>query len=647
MYTREKREEIIQKSHKRSAEYGIEKERVVSKKILKADEVSKNIEKNKALIRVAEPFMKVLYDFLMGSGFFIILTDKEGCILNVVGDKEVVKAAAEMNMVVGAYMDEKSIGTNAMGTAISENAPIQISATEHFITAYHKWTCSAAPIHSEDGEIIGTLNLTGSSDLVHPHTLGLIVAAVESIENQMMSEAAHNKLLETNGYMSTIIQSISTGLLTIDNSGKIIMTNKNACSILGLDEECIVGRMLVELIPNCRDINKVLETGKSCLDEEITIYRGGIRERYNLNAYPIAIESEKTIGCVVMLKEIQRVINLVNKYTGMRARYSFENIIGKSKEIDNIINYAKSIADSPSTVLIQGESGTGKEVLAQAIHNHSSRRDNGFVAINCGAIAKNLIESELFGYDDGAFTGAKKGGHPGKFELANGGTLFLDEIGEMSLDMQVNLLRVLQEGTITRVGGTREIPVNVRIIAATNKNLKKEVASGNFREDLYYRLSVIPISLPALRDRQEDIPLLVDYFLRIKSEKLSKKIPKIDHEVYKNIFQYSWPGNIRELENYIENIVNLNGNSSYSLISEYNGGTKNELDHENDRVKIGNKHEKAYEEQFICSFEELEKKAIIASLNKFRGNVSKAAKVLGVSRNTLYTKMKKYEIEDC
>jgi PAS domain S-box-containing protein len=647
MYTREKREEIIQKSHKRSAEYGIEKERVSSRKILKADEVSKNIEINKGLIKIAEPFMKVLYDFLMGSGFFIILTDREGCILNVVGDRNVEMAAAEMNMVVGAYMDEKSIGTNAMGTAISENSPIQISATEHFIAAYHKWTCSAAPIHSENGEIVGTLNLTGSSDLVHPHTLGLVVAAVESIENQMKSEIAKDKLLEINGYMSTIIQSISTGLLTIDNSGKIKMTNRNACIILGQEEENIVGRMLVDLIPNCKDINKVLETGRSCLDEEIVINRDGIRERYNLNVFPITIEDQKTIGCVVMLKEIQRVINLINKYTGMRARYTFEDIIGKSKEINKIINYSMGIADSPSTVLIQGESGTGKEVLAQAIHNYSSRKDNGFVAINCGAIAKNLIESELFGYDDGAFTGAKRGGHPGKFELANGGTLFLDEIGEMPLDMQVNLLRVLQEGAVTRVGGTKYIPVNVRVIAATNKNLKKEVAAGKFREDLYYRLSVIPISLPPLRERKEDIPLLVDYFLKIKSKRLSKAIPKIDHEIYKNIFLYSWPGNIRELENYIENIVNLNGNSSYVLNQENTGSAKDELSYVNSADKTYDGQKKAYEEQFICSLEELEKKAIIAILNKFGGNVSKAAKILGVSRNTLYTKMKKYELEDC
>jgi PAS domain S-box-containing protein len=643
MYLKNKHEEIIKESHERCIEYGVEKERILPKKILTGNEVSENINNNKDLLRVAAPFMELLYNFVEDSGFFIILTDREGCILNLLGDKKVVKASEELNMVIGAYMDEKSIGTNAMGTAIKVDSPIQISATEHFITAYHRWTCSAAPIHNEKGEIIGTLNLTGSSELVHPHTLGLVAAAVKSIENQMKSESIQSRLTEAYSYLNTIMESMSIGIFAVDNRGSVKLINKNACDMLGFSEEQVIDKNINEAFGSFKEIVKAVESKKLIQDEEVALNKGAKRERYNINLYPISTKKDETIGFVLTLREIQNVINLVNKYTGMRARYTFENIIGESSKIKKVIEYARHIADSPSTVLIQGESGTGKEVLAQAIHNESSRREYGFVAINCGAIPKNLIESELFGYDDGAFTGARKGGHPGKFELANGGTLFLDEIGEMPLDMQVNLLRVLQEGSVTRVGGEKCIPVDVRIVAATNKDLKKEIEKGTFRRDLYYRLSVIPLELPPLRERREDIVFLIEHFLELKASKLGKDTPELDTELYERFLDYDWPGNIRELENVIENIVNLGGKLSSAVSSRFDDAR------EDDEVifKPVIKHSYNEEENYLCSLEELEKKAILACINKFRGNITHVAKTLGISRNTLYLKMKKYNIKDC
>jgi transcriptional regulator with PAS, ATPase and Fis domain len=339
---------------------------------------------------------------------------------------------------------------------------------------------------------------------------------------------------------------------------------------------------------------------------------------------------------------MQNIYNLVNKYTGMRARYTFEDIVGEDRKMKTLIEYAKNVSDSPSTILISGESGTGKEILAQAIHNFSSRRNKGFVAINCGAIPQNLIESELFGYAEGAFTGAKRGGNPGKFELANGGTLFLDEIDEMPLDMQVRLLRVLQEGCISRVGGDRYINVDVRIIAATNRDLPKEVREGKFREDLFYRISVIPIKIPPLRERREDIPLLIEHFLRVKALKINRKIPHIKKKLYEKMLEYDWKGNIRELENFVENIVNLNGRTTFNIdefpmddfIDSKGYNDQNSETVENDEV----------EEEYICSLEELEKKAIINCIKKFDSNITKCAQKLGISRNTLYLKMKKYDI---
>ncbi|MFD3158199.1 sigma-54-dependent Fis family transcriptional regulator [Haloimpatiens sp. FM7330] len=631
-YDKNKISDVIKKSHRRSESYGIEKERVKPKKILKGKQISNNIKNNRELLKIAAPFVKKLYEILTGSGFFVILTDKEGCILNIIGDKEILEAAKKMDMKIGAYMDEKSIGTNAMGTAISENMPIQISAKEHFINAYHKWTCSAAPIHNEEGEIIGTLNLTGKSYQVHPHTLGLVVAAVNSIENGLKNRIINNKLIEAYNYMNTMMDAISFGILAVSKDGIIKNLNKTACKMLKIKEEESINKNVNTILDNWNHILKRCYSREAYQDEDITIKIADKKERYSQSLYPIENEDGELIGIVITIKEIQRVYNLVNKYAGMNARYTFQDLIGKENEIKRIIQFSKTVALSPSTILIQGESGTGKEVLAQSIHNYSQRKNGPFVAINCGAIPKNLIESELFGYEEGTFTGAKRGGRPGKFELANGGTLFLDEIGEMPLDMQVNLLRVLQERCITRIGGNKYIPIDVRIIAATNKDLKKEIEKRTFRSDLYYRISVIPICIPPLRDRREDIKLLLEHFLKVKSSKLGKNIPEITEEIYAKIFSYNWPGNVRELENFVENLINLDGRTSFNIQNE----------NKYDSYKIINE---SIQKTYVCSLNELERKAIEACIKEEKGNISKAAKILGISRNTLYMKMRKYNIK--
>lgn len=631
-YNKENQDYIIQKSHERSKNYGIEKNRIFPKKILNPDEMAGNIAKNKYLLNSASQFIKILYDFLKGSGFFIILTDKEGCIIQIMGDEEVLQTANKMNMVVGAYMSENSIGTNAMGTAIKENMPIQISAKEHFITAYHRWTCSAAPIHNSEGEIIGILNLTGNRNKVHPHTLGLVVAAVKSIENHLIAEKANKKLMETYQYMNTIVDSMSSGIYVIDNQGIVKNINKAACEILQIDEKDVLENNADIILPDWVNVYERLKMGGTFDNREVVLNQEFIKGRYNITATPIEIEGD-IIGMVIAFKEIQKVYNLVNKYSGKRAIYNFQDIIGESKGIKNVIRYAKTISSSPSTVLIEGESGTGKELLAQSIHNYGDRRNNSFIAVNCGAIPKSLIESELFGYEEGAFTGAKRGGCAGKFELANGGTLFLDEIGEMPLDMQVDLLRVLQEGYITRVGGDKIIPVDVRIIAATNKRLIEEVGKGRFREDLYYRLSVIPIKIPPLREREGDLPLLIKYFFRMKVKKLNKKLVSMRADIYTSMLNYKWPGNIRELENCVENVVNLNGESTIF----FKDAEKRSL--------YENNIEKNKKEEKILTLEEAERAAIIKAMEKSDHNMTKIAKVLGITRATLYSKIKKYQIE--
>jgi transcriptional regulator with PAS, ATPase and Fis domain len=618
--------DMIKNSHERSVDHGIKKSRIFPKKILNLEEIKDNSKKNEKLLNIASRFMRTLYDFLKGSGFFIILLDNECCILKVLGDDDVVEEALNLNMVVGAYMSENSIGTNAMSIALKEHTPIQISENEHFTTAYQRWTCSAAPIHDIDGTIIGVLNLTGDRQKVHQHTLGLIVAAVKSIENQIKSE-----------YMNSIVDSISLGIYVVNKDGILKTINKEACSILGIKEEDIVDKKVDIILPDWVNIFGKIKKGNIYNNIEVILNNEIAKARYNISATPMEIDNEVR-GMVIVFTKIQKVIKLANKYSGGKAVYNFEDFVGDSKEIKKVIEYAKLISYSSSTVLIQGESGTGKELLAQSIHNYSARNNNTFIAINCGAINENLIESELFGYEDGSFTGARKGGCAGKFELSNRGTLFLDEICEMSLNMQVTLLRVLQEGYITRVGGNKIIPVDVRIIAATYKNLKKEVEEGRFRADLFYRLSVIPIKIPSLRERQGDLPVLIEHFLKIKAKKLNKPLPIINTDVYKKMINYNWPVNVRELENCIENIVILNGESTMVFEDNKKNNPLNNNNNNNSNKILSIENEKFY------TLEESEKNEIIKALNQNQHNMTKTAKTLGITRATLYSKMKKYDI---
>jgi transcriptional regulator with PAS, ATPase and Fis domain len=345
----------------------------------------------------------------------------------------------------------------------------------------------------------------------------------------------------------------------------------------------------------------------------------------NLSAYPIFGADGSSREIVFVLKDVKKMRRLANKVTGSLAVYTFDKIIGRSPTFIQTVNFAKKIADSKSTILLMGESGTGKEVFAQSIQNYSNRKEEPFVALNCGAIPKNLIESELFGYVGGAFTGAKSEGHPGKFEIADGGTLFLDEIGEMPYELQTRLLRVIEEGNVRRIGGNREIPVDVRIIAATNKNLKGEVEKGNFRKDLYYRLNVLPLRLPALRERKEDIPLLIDYFMERKSKRLNRKKVNIPPAYMERLINYEWPGNIRELENFVELIINTE-----TIPGEIN-------------PEIPGK-EGSTEIKATLTLAEVEELHIRSTLEECSFNISRSSELLGISRNTLYRKLELYRI---
>jgi len=622
---------IIKKSHDRSKAFGIDPQSQYPKYILDGLEFQHSLEENKELLEIAEPIISQLLEIVEKNGFVIVLTDSEACILKIVGGKKTLKEASDINMVEGASMNENSIGTNAMGTAISENASVQITAKEHFISVYHQWTCSAAPIHYNN-KIIGTLNLTGKAENVHPHTLGLVMAAVSAIENKLTNNQILHELYSSRQYAWAMMNNLAYGVFAIDLNDEIKWVNDSACRIINVRRKKLLDKAIHEILPEWMKIKRIVLHDLSFLDQESFFSLSEIKEKFLFNVYLIKNDEQEILGFLLTFRPLSRMLNLVKKYTGLHAYYTFNDIIARSPQTIKLIKYAQKVSNSPSTILITGESGTGKEVFAQAMHNASERHESAFVAVNCGAISPTLIESEMFGYEEGAFTGARKGGCPGKFELANGGTIFLDEIGEMPLDMQVKLLRVLQEGTITRVGSQENKKIDVRVIAATNKDLEKEVDKGEFRLDLFYRLNVIPIHIPALRERKEDIIPLARNFMASKSEKLNKPFPEFTRNIEEKILNYPWHGNVRELENYIEKLVNLGDSKDFIDIVD------NEMQQSNTSLEVSEKKE-------LKSLDLVEKETIVFAINELDGNISQVAKSLGIGRNTLYSKLKKYNIQ--
>ncbi len=621
--------DYIERGFERCREFGIDPSQVHSLRILGEEELRERLARKRELIVAAEPFISHLYDFLKGSDFFAILTDEEGCILSLIGDEGILREAFAMRMVPGAFMDERSIGTNAMGTALAEGMPVQVSGDEHFIRAYHRWTCSGAPIRDAEGRIIGSLDLTGNSENVHQHTLGMVVAAVNAIEKTLVLGCKNEALKSTKRFVETLIDSIQAGIVSVNLEGEILSVNSWALGMFGFGNQEMIGRRVGAFLQNWGEIRMACVSGGDFQNKDVLVDVRANKLYFNLTCYPIIGENAEPTGVILVFKDVRKVRKHANEILGRRALYTFDKIIGGSRPIVEAIEFAKKVADCRSTILISGESGTGKEIFAQAIQNASSRCEEAFVVLNCGAIPRTLIESELFGYADGAFTGAKRGGQAGKFEIADGGTIFLDEIGEMPLEMQTRLLRVIEEGTVMRVGDSRDIPVDVRIIAATNKDLKAEVALGNFRMDLFYRLNVLPLFLPPLRECKQDIPLLFDYYMNKISKKLNKKPVQVSAEYLEQLVAYEWPGNIRELENMIELLI------SSERLPALPGVRRSES------LLSGLPRPKA----MATSLEDSERQVISEALTACAGNISLAAKRLGIGRNTLYRKLERYGIE--
>lgn len=447
--------------------------------------------------------------------------------------------------------------------------------------------------------------------------------------------------------MNKIFDPIPVPIILIDKATRILMISEEFADYLGVRREEVLGKKVLEVDSNTR-FPYVFKTKKAELSWKHSFQNG---RTAIVNRIPILDDDGEVLYGfgIILFNDVEEFKNIVKKNKLLEdeishyraqlkmvlgAQYSWDNIIGESEKITQAKYFGKKAADTDSTVLLTGESGTGKELFAHSIHNDSRRSHYPFVKVNCAAIPDELLESELFGYEEGSFTGAKKGGKIGKFELANRGTIFLDEIGDMPVNMQVKLLRVLQEKEIERIGSNSPQKIDVRVIAATNKDLKKLIQQGKFREDLYYRLNVVMIEIPSLRERMYDLEALCGHLLEKITGRLGKYVSSISESALNYLRSYQWPGNVRELENVLERAVNLADGETIlpvhlpvNLIKKKANGGKHAI------------------RELSAVVEEVEKEAILQCLEYTKGNKQLAARLLNISRSGLYEKLEKYSIE--
>jgi len=537
----------------------------------------------------------------------------------------------------------------------------------------------AFPIKAE-GEILGSFCLVAVDEqqrqriLANEENLLLFLERMcLLIGNAVSEKKAQDQLNVLLKRYDNVVNSVHEGIISTDQKGRIIHCNQSSCSLLGSGPDQFIGRRLNELFPDLppekiRNKNQPLET-------EVCYRYKGRKVYFLATIVPVLAQGSVTPrGVTVSLRNIEEVRSYAARLVGEYSKYSFDDILGVSPGILQAKASLGRAARTDSTILIRGESGTGKEIFAHAVHAAGYRSKGPFVAINCSAIPESLLESELFGYMEGAFTGAKKGGKPGKFELAEGGTLFLDEIGDMPIHLQSKLLRVLENRSIERVGGTEPLPVDVRIIAATNQNLEEMVDRHEFRGDLYYRLSVIPVFIPPLRERKEDIPVLIDHFLEKYGQKLARGTQELDERSTRTLIGYDWPGNVRELQNAIEYAINMSepgqtitvdhlpqritGDKNYFAISkELKATAQGEGQPESPAGLPGPEWLDEARQQLLAArsrpqlssrIKALELELINEALKYFgtsTGGKEKASRYLGISLSTLYRRLRETDLK--
>lgn len=582
------------------------------------------------LLEASKPVMVLARDFLSETGTVMVLTDQKGIVLEVEGDGSAMGPAEKVHLLPGASWDEVQCGTNAIGTAISLGQPVQIHSEEHFCEGIKRWTCSAAvirdPVH---GQLLGVIDVSGLSRNYSRHSLSMVVATANRIESFLAKKELQFRIRLMERSITQLATSDGSGAILIDRHGFPIKLNENAPALL-TSLGCSIDLNMPRRIEG-------ISAGKEPVTSE-DVLPGWLRSEW---VEPIFDNGER-VGSVVRVPGVSSKFRASKPAVSSRwdseAKLAFPGAKGSSPELQQAIDKATQLAKSRVPILLLGETGVGKEVFAQGIHALSRNCDGPFVALNCGGLSRELLASELFGHVEGAFTGARRGGVAGKIEAADGGTLFLDELGEMPLDLQPQFLRVLEDGQIYRLGDTKPRQVRFRLLAATNRDLRQEVAEGRFRIDLFYRVSVTSIRIPALRDRQGDMRELSRSFIRqlCKLHEVDEKV--FDPMALDKMEQYAWPGNVRELRNTIEGLVlTVPGDviGYEDLPAEILAGA-NDMDDSADDVSVVN----------LSGLAKSEFEQICKVLRETSGNATLAAKQLGIAKSTLYLKLKKYSLDE-
>ncbi len=490
------------------------------------------------------------------------------------------------------------------------------------------------PVRDESGKVVGA-----------------IAVFRDITEVQELAEEITN-LKEIRGMLEAIFNSTQDAISVVDQNGIGVMINPAYTHITGYTSKDVIGKMCTVDFSEGESVHlKVLATGHPVKGARLKV--GVNRKEVLVEAAPIMVGDtlRGSVAVIHDLSEINRLISELDQakqlIRNLEAKYTFSDIKGQHSVILNAIEKAKLAAATPATVVLRGESGTGKELFAHAIHNASERKYSQFVRVNCAAISETILESELFGYEEGAFTGASKGGKKGLFERAHGGTLFLDEIGEISLSMQTKLLRVLQEKEIVRVGGSKAIPIDVRVISATNLDLEKAVEQGRFRKDLYYRIHVFPISIPPLRAHKEDVRALAEFFIVKYNQEFGRNVSDLSEEALEEMLAYDWPGNVRELENFIgRSLINMKITETVILKKHLPNLDLSAAELRGQLTDINATEIKESVQPLSYYVEDAERQAISHALSATAGNREEAAKHLGISLRTLYYKIHKYGISE-
>ncbi|MBJ7311976.1 sigma-54-dependent Fis family transcriptional regulator [Rugamonas sp. CCM 8940] len=625
---------IIETSHQRSLAYGLAADSAADFSPLRPDALALLIEKNRLLHTHAIPAMETLYQQIVNTHNMVILTDANGVIVHSLGDDDFLEKANRVALQPGVAWSEASKGTNAIGTAIAEKAPALVHAEQHFLSVNHFLTCSAAPITDHLGKVVGVLDVSGDQRSFHKHTMALVRMSALMIENQLFSATFEDAITIHFHARPEFIGTLMEGIASFSPGGRFLSANRNGLFQLGLSYAALQSHTFSSLfglpVSSLYEHYRAASPGllNLCLHSGVRVF-GRAQLRLSSSVFQQSLAATETSApppSTACGATAGHAASAARRLSGLRYLRTGD------PQLELVIDKVGKVLGHDIPIMIMGETGTGKELLAQAIHNDSPRAANPFVAVNCASIPETLIESELFGYEDGAFTGARKKGAIGRILQANGGTLFLDEIGDMPFSLQARLLRVLQERMVTPLGSAKSIPVNVELICATNHNLRERMAKGLFREDLYYRLNGLVVKLPPLRERT-DLETVVKKILAAES---SSERYRVSPELLDLFHRHKWPGNFRQLTNLLRTAIIMAGDEHEICQRHMPDDFLDDIDLTPAAGATAPAQEIA---TTVANLEEMEQSAILKSLAAHGGNVSATARALGVSRNTIYRKV--------